>query len=301
MKTIEYLFGATGSLFWPGVLAALAVALQGALLSVLVVLKRMAFIGQGVSHAAFGGVGLAVLLGLTPAASFPVIAGFCAAAAWGIALASGRPRSRGVSSAESPDTLIGVALVASMALGAIMIALRARFGPAGQPAPPWEQILFGSLLAVGPTDAALAWAAAFGVAGALWWFRRPMLLWSFDEQAASAMGAPAQTMKFLLLTLLAVSVVAAMKLAGVVLATAVLVLPGAAALKLSRRLWRVFTLALVVSLLGVLGGAAMSFEVDLPPGACIVAVLTAIYIAATLFHGRVARATSPAPGAPANP
>ena len=64
MKTIEYLFGPNSSLFWPGVIAGLAMAMMCSVLSVLVVLKRLAFIGQGISHAAFGGIGLAAVLGL---------------------------------------------------------------------------------------------------------------------------------------------------------------------------------------------------------------------------------------------
>ncbi len=300
MKTAEYLFGPAGALFWPGVIAALAVAVQGALLSVFVVLKRMAFIGQGVSHAAFGGVGLAVLLNLAPAASFPLIAAFCIAAAWGIAWAGGASRSR--RDAESSDTVIGVALVASMALGAILIAARqhAAGGTGGGGAPPWEQILFGSLLAVGRGDALMAWASAALVAGALAWFRRPLLLCAFDEPVAASMGAPARAMRVLLLTLLAIAVVSAMKLAGVVLATAALVLPGAIALKLSQRLATVLALSVACAVLGVLGGAAASFELDLPPGACIVAALTALYLLATAGRAitdAAPRRPDPSPGA----
>src|SRR5258706_231977 len=68
MKTIQYLTDPLyASLYWPGVIAGLAMAIICALLSVLVVLKRLAFIGQGISHAAFGGIGLAAIMGLTAA------------------------------------------------------------------------------------------------------------------------------------------------------------------------------------------------------------------------------------------
>ena len=285
MRTIDYLTGPDASMFLPGVLAGLAIALLCAPLSVLVVLKRMAFIGQGVSHAAFGGVGLAVMLGLAATQSFALIALFCVGSAWGIALASGRRTSRA-------DTVIGIFLVGAMALGALLVALRARISGAAA-APGWEQILFGSILEVGATDALLAWAMAGATLFALWWTRRPMLFWAFDEPSAEAFGVRAGVMHFLLLTLLALAVVTAMKLAGVVLATALLVLPGATALRLSARLWPALGLALGAAMLGVMGGLAISFELDLPPGACVVMTLVALYIAAcsrSVFASRTAEA-----------
>ena len=72
MKTFEYLSDPLmSSLFWPGVLAGIAIAILSAGLSVFVVVKRLSFIGQGISHAAFGGVGLAAILGLTATAMTP--------------------------------------------------------------------------------------------------------------------------------------------------------------------------------------------------------------------------------------
>lgn len=278
MKSLEYLFGPTAPLFWPGVAAGALIALQGAILSVLVVLKRMAFIGQGVSHAAFGGIGLAAFLGLAGGASFPLIAGFCIASAWGIALLSGRERGgAGRRRADSTDTVIGVFLVGAMALGAILVALRGARSGGGRAGVAWEQALFGSILAVDWTDAAIAGGSLVVTLGALAWWRRPLLFWAFDESAAEASGVPVRAMRLLLLTLLALAVVTAMKLAGVVLASALLTLPAAGALRLSRRLGAVIILACGAGLAGTALGLITAFEMNLPPGACIVAALIALY------------------------
>ncbi len=270
MRTLDYLFGPESSLFWPGVLAGIAIAVQGALLSVFVVLKRMAFIGQGVSHAAFGGIGLAALLGLAPGLVTPMIAAFCIATAIAVAWGAGRRSTRA-------DELIGLFLVGSMALGAVAATLHLRLHDGVRTMPSWDAILFGSILSVGMADAAIAWLAAFGSAGALLLARRPLLFWAYDEPAAEAFGAPVRTMQILLLTLLAVAIVTAMKLAGVVLATALLVAPGAAALRLSDRLAGVFAWSVALAILGVGGGLVASFELDLPPGACVVGALIVIY------------------------
>ncbi len=299
MTTIDYLTGPSASLFWPGVAAGFAIAIQGALLSVLVVLKRMAFIGQGVSHAAFGGVGLAVALGLAGGAAFGLIAAFCVASAWAIAWAGDRSRSDGPAGSRragaSTDTIIGVALVGAMALGAILVAAHARFSPGAGPGPSWEQALFGSILAVGPTDAAIAWASCAVTTLALWWWRRPLLFWAFDEVAAQSGGAPTRFARYLLLTLLAVAVVTAMKLAGVVLATALLTLPGAAALSLSRRLAPVLAISAAVGVAGLALGLTASFEFDMPPGACVVACLIALYALASVVGPGALRRPAPTP------
>ncbi|MBX3351868.1 MAG: metal ABC transporter permease [Phycisphaeraceae bacterium] len=271
MRTIEMLTGESAGLFAPGVVAGLAIAGLCAALSVFVVIKRMAFIGQGVSHAAFGGVGLAAFLGLGAAATFGATAAFCVASAIGVAYLSRNRETRA-------DTIIGIFLVASMALGAMLLALRARNPGAGAP-PSWEGLLFGSIITVSRADAAIACAVAAASLGVVWCTRRRLLFWAFDETGAQSAGVRTGAVRVLMLTLLAVAIVTAMKLAGVILATALLVLPGAIALRLSRRLGAVFVVSGVAAVLGVALGLVLSFELDLPPGASIVGVLTLLYAA----------------------
>lgn len=296
MKTIDYLSGDMGALLWPAVAAGVAVALLGAVLSVPVVLKRMAFIGQGVSHAAFGGAGVALVLGLvgsTAALSLAylgIVGLFCVFTALGIAWASDRSASSRAGqstsdSATSEDTLIGVFLVASMALGAVLTHWQ-RSRASGSSVPNAEQILFGSILDVGWLDAVVAWAVLLVTTVVLVWKRRAMVFWLFDEPAAEAFGVPTRVLRYTLLALLGVATVTAMKLAGAVLATAVLVIPGAVALRLSDRLGRVMILACAAGLLGVVGGMVLSFEMEWPPGACVVMVLAAEFVIASLW-GRV--------------
>jgi zinc transport system permease protein len=263
-------------IYLPGVVAAFAIALLGAVLSVPVVLKRLAFVGQGVSHAAFGGVGVAVLLGFGAAggtgidalAQLAIIVGFCLGAALLIAALV----RRGLSEA---DTIIGVILVGSMALGAILLQIAHGMGRGSNVA--WESLLFGSILNVGPVDAWVAWAFSLASLLVMWWWRRPLLFWGFDEPVSSTYGVRGGRWSTLLMTLLAVATVITMKLAGVVLATALLVLPGATAMCLSRRMGRVLAWSVAVAFLGVAGGVIASFEAGLPTGASIVMVLIVAY------------------------
>jgi ABC-type Mn2+/Zn2+ transport system permease subunit len=187
--------------------------------------------------------------------------------------------------AGEADTAIGIVLVGAMALGAVLIEAGARMH--GRPPPSWESILFGSILSVDWADAGVAWGVAGAIVGAVWLVRRPLLFWAFDEGAAPAFGVPAAAMKYLLVVLLTLAIVTAMKLAGVVLATALLVLPGAAALRVSDRLRAVMGLSLGAALAGVVGGLLVSaWWQTLPPGACMVLVLVAVFVAARAWQAR---------------
>ena len=292
MRTIDYLFGSPemGALFWPAVVVGLLVSLLCAVLSPLVVLKRMSFIGQGVSHAAFAGVGLAMALGLGAGYAgdwqvVAVVAVSCVAAALGIATLSDR---KGVNA----DTAIGIVLVTAMAAGFILIqyaagAMRAR----GQtPGFGVESVLFGSVLGVRWSDAGVAGAVVLVELAALWWFRRGLLFWAFDEVGAASCGIRVAASRTLLLVLLALAIVVTMRLAGVVLATALLVLPGATALRCSVRWWPVVGLSALLGVAGVLLGLVVSFELDWQPGPAIVLVQVGGYVAVRLLGRVVGRA-----------
>lgn len=303
MNTIRFLFsdGTLASLSWPGVLTGLAIALMCAVLSPISVLKRMSFVGQGISHAGFGGVGVAAVLtalfaaprrsftgvGIIdpiapwlghPGVQFAIVLVFCLVAAVVIA----RLIERGK---DDADTAIGIVLVASMTVGAVLLVWAYRIGlPQSRG---WESLLFGDIFGVSWSDTAIAWAAALGVTGVLAWFRRPMMFWAFDEPAAPAFGVPPRAMKYLLVVLLAIAIVVAMKLAGVVLATAMLVLPGATALRLSDRWNPMMVRSGLIALLGVALGLVISFEANLPPGACMVGVLVLAYAVARVRGVRI--------------
>ena len=285
--TIEYLTSPElAGLYWPGVVTGVIIAISTAALSVLTVLKRMTFIGQGVSHAAFGGVGLAAILGLIGGGSaagtfaqFAVVFGFCFLAALLMGML-GRAEASG-GGGHGPDSAIGIVLVASMAVGAILVRLSGRNVS-------WETFLFGDILAVGWPDTLIAGVAGFSILLTLLIVRRPMLFHAFDPAAAAAWGVRGVVLDRILMLVLALAVVTAMKLAGVVLATALLVLPGATALRLSRRFGPVLWLAHGIALAGVVLGTVISFEVDLPTGPAIVSTLVAIFavaVVASRFQG----------------
>lgn len=286
MRTIEYLTDPVlRGYYWPGVGVGLAIAVMASPLSVLVVLRRLAFIGQGISHAAFGGVGLALVLGAVGVgvlASEPgrtgLIVAFCVAAALTISWLGERGR------AARPDTAIGIVLVAAMAMGFILHRAAVQASQArGLPQPPGlEDVLFGAVLGVGAGDAATAWGAALLVLALLVTMRRDLVFWAFEPAAAEAFGVASARVRNVVMVLLSVTIVVGMQLAGVVLATALLVLPGAIALRLSARLWPVLAWSLASGLVGVAGGLVLSFELDQQPGPMIVLTLVGLFAIASI-------------------
>ncbi len=268
--------------------SAAAMGVVCSLLSVLVVLKRMAFIGQGVSHAGFGGHSLALFFGLE-AGSGPwqgwaqqaVVVAFCVGTGLGI----GRlVRSRRVEA----DTAIGVLLVAGVASGVLLQQLRLALREAAwyrqlfdAPlyAPPWEKMLFGSMLTVGPEGMWTAVGFAAAVIGCCVLMYKELVYFAFDETASRVSGVPTRFMHDLVMVMVALVVVVGMKLVGFVLVSALLVIPGAAAMQLSRRLGVVLAWSLAIGTGGTLGGMVMVtvWGGGVTPGAGIVAVLVVLF------------------------
>lgn len=288
MVTIRYLTepGLAG-FFWPVVLTAVLVAILGGALSWLVVVRRLSFIGQGISHSAFGGVGLALALGAgagtaaSNAAMMGVVLAFAIVSALVIAAIADRRSG-------NTDAAIGIVLSVAMAIG-FLLHHHAQRGAAARgqtPPPSIEQVLFGSITTIGWSDLWLGAGLGAVALALLVWKRHAVLFWMFDETAAEAFGVPTAPVRSLVLAVLAVVVVITMKLAGVVLATAVLVLPGAAALRLSSRLGPVLVLSIGLGLVCALAGLVAAFELDVQPGPTIVLAMVACYGAARVWSGR---------------
>lgn len=281
MQTLEYLQFPFAQ---HALIAALLVATSSAALSGIVVLKRLAFVGQGISHAAFGGIGVVAILGLGGIAGEITIFLFCLASAMLMAAMS-RGQTR-------EDTAIGIVLVGTMALGFLLLGLRQNlmhhqwYATLMRDAPTpasWDTVLFGSVHLAGAMGMWTSLAVAITILASLWWYRRPLMAYVFDETVARAAGVRIAAMRGLLMLLLAMVVVVGMKIVGVVLISALLVLPGAIAACLTRRLVPTLIIAWLASVIGVVGGLILSFEFDLLSGPCIVLVLIAQYLLAVVF------------------
>ena len=240
-----------------GVLEAVASGYFGAL----VVQRGMGFLGSGLAHAAFGGVALGLFLGTDP---LWVALPFTVAVALGITWVER-------ASMLASDTAIGVFFATSMALGIVLLARTEGFqGDVGG-------YLFGSILAIGWMDVwAAAGCCALAVATFPIWGRWAYA--TFDRELATADRAPVRRDDYVLTVALAVVVVVSLKVVGVVLAAAFLVIPAATSRLLVQTFRGMTLLAVVIGAVTAAAGVVASYPLDLPTGAAIVLLQAAIFL-----------------------
>lgn len=247
-------------------LAAVLVGLVAGAMGFFVVLRRLAFIGVGISHSAIGGVALGVLLGFEPLLAGAVFAG---AVALGIAVTSRR--------AKLPeDAVIGVFFSTSMALAVVLFSLERGYQP------DLFGYLFGNVLAISPADLAGLAAASALILGALGLTFREHLFIAFDEEVARAYGHRVDGMNALLLLLLAATVVVGMRLVGALLIQALLVVPAAAAALWVRGYRGQLLVSVGVAVACGLAGLAAAYALDVAAGGAIVLVTAAVFFVALL-------------------
>jgi zinc transport system permease protein len=251
--------------------ALLGGVLVGALASyfgVFVVQRRLSFLGAGLAHAAFGGVALGLLLETEP---LVVALPFTVAVSVAINWVRRHTRLAG-------DTAVGVFFAVAVALGLVFLSLRQRITADA------FTYLFGSVLAVTVTDlvvAGLLVVVAVGTLPVLWgrWAYA-----SFDAEAARADRLPVDRDDYVLFVLLAITIVVCVKIVGIVLMAAFLVIPPAAARLVGRTFAGMTGIAVAIGTCTAVAGLIISSYANIPSGATIVLVQAAVFLIAMLMN-----------------
>ena len=250
--------------------ALLASCLVGALcglVGVYVVLRRMSYIGHGLSHAVFGGAVISYLMQV----NFYLGAGL-----WGVASALlinevAQRRKLGA------DAAIGIVTTAGFAVGVAGISRQRRFTRN------FEAALFGNVLGITPADLWMIAAVAIVAIVGILTLYKPLLFSTFDEEVAEVYGIPTRWVNTAFALILAAVVLVSMQVMGVTLIAASLVIPASAARLLTQRFDRLLWLASLIGAgVSVLGMYA-SYYLDLASGASIVLIGTAIFLVAWLI------------------
>jgi ABC-type Mn2+/Zn2+ transport system permease subunit len=251
-------------------LTVLLLAVAGGLLGVWIVLRRLAFFAHAVGSATFPG--------LVVAAPWGVAAPLAAlAAALGFAGLLSRLTHRG---AASSDAATGLLLTAALALGAALASDVYRSG-AGV-----DRLLFGTLLALSDGDLWFAAAVACAAAAATAALARTWLATGFDPAGAPALGVPVARGDWLLLALLAVTVVAALPAVGALLVSTLLVVPAATARLLTRSLAPLVAASVALAAAEGSAGLLLAYHLDLPPGPAIAIIGGGAFALAALATAR---------------
>jgi ABC-type Mn2+/Zn2+ transport system permease subunit len=263
--------------FRNGFIAAVVIGALCGFIGVYVVLRRMSYIGHGLSHAIFGGAVLSYVWNI----NF-----FLGGGLW--ALLSGVlihwvSHRRWVGA----DAAIGVVTTSSFALGVALISTRRTFTRN------IEAALFGNILGITQRDVWIVVIVSLLVAGALFLIRRPLLFATFDPEVASAYGVSTGKIDLLFIMLLAATVLVSTQILGVTLVAAAIVIPPVIARYMTQRFQ---TLLIVSPLLGAFCGAAgmfLSFSFDISSAATIVLTSAALFILVEIIL--LARGRKPAP------
>lgn len=270
--------------------AGVLVSVMLSLLGFFVVLRRMSFIGVGISHTAFGGASLGYLIGTyilissgySPTTDhvrfqealdpfvFTTAVIFSLATALGIGAVSRKGKLR-------EDTAIGIFFAVGMALGGFFLHLVKGYTV------DLLSFLFGSIVLVSKVDLWMIAGVGVVIFIFLVLFFKGFLATSFDAEMARVSGMPEAFFSYLLLGLVALGIVAAIKIAGIVLVAALLVLPAATALQWSRRYRRVLWLSIFFGVGSTVGGLTVSYWMDFPSGITIVLLGTVVFLGSLLF------------------
>jgi manganese/iron transport system permease protein len=250
-----------------GLLASVMVGTLCAVVGTYVVLRGMAFFGDALAHAILPGVAIAYLLGanlLLGALAMGLVT------AVGIGYVSRRGQVK-------EDTAIGVIFAASLALGVAILSTVQSFTV------DLTHILFGNVLGVSNTDLWLTAGLGLLVLLTVILLYKELLVISFDPVLAATLRLPLTGLHYLLLLLIALTIVVSLQTVGVALMVAMLVTPAATAYLLTRRLWHMMVVGATVGAVSSVAGLYLSFYVNIASGAAVVLVCTAFFVVAFLF------------------
>jgi zinc transport system permease protein len=272
---VEFLLEPLGQGFMRrALLAGTLVGAVGALLGVFVVQRGLAFLSDGLAHAAFGGIALGLLLGAGIDSSLWVALPFTVLVSLGISAVRRRSGLGG-------DATTGVFFAVAFALGVLFLGLRSPTAAAVNV----ESLLFGSILAVSP-DILTAMALLTGITIVLvvaFWSR--LAYATFDPELAAIAGIRVAALDQMLLALVALAVVLGVKTVGVVLVSAFIVIPAATARLLGGTFGRSAGLAVVIGVLGSAVGLLASYHLNVASGATIILTLGAGFFLALIVQG----------------
>lgn len=241
-------------------------ALFSGIISVFIVLRRISFLGSGLSHAAFGGVAIGFYFGVNPLMTAFL---YSVVVAFGIEGISSRGRL-------AEDTAIGILFAFSMALGVVLIGLAESytidlFG-----------YLFGSILAITDEDAFIAAGLSLSLTAAVLLIMKELHFITFSEELAAVSGIRVRFVKSVFLVSMAVAIVVGIKLVGIILISALLVIPGAMAHQLTRDFRTMIALSCLVALFSTISGIMTAYWLNLAPGGTIVLVMALLFFLSLL-------------------
>jgi len=244
--------------------AALLMSVTCGIIGTYIVSRRMVFITGGITHSSFGGVGIGYFLGIPPLAGAAVFAVLAAL------ITENLTRKKILRN----DSIIAIMWSLGMALGIIFVYLTPGY------APNLMSFLFGSIITVTTTDLWFMFSLTTTVLLFFFILFKPILYISFDEQFAKTRGIPVMLMNYLLIILVALTIVLSIRVAGIILVLSILTIPQNIANIFTNRFSVIMITSVILGFIASMVGLVVSYYLDIPSGATIIFSLVLMYLAA---------------------
>ena len=228
--------------------------------------RRLVFISGGITHASFGGIGIGLYTGISPIVTAAV---FSVLSAFGVEWLSKRSDMR-------EDSAIAVFWTFGMAVGIIFSFLAPGFTP------DLSSYLFGNILTITEGDIWMLAILSILLIAFFSIFLRPILAVAFDREFARSQRMPVAIFEYLLMMFIALTIVACLRMVGIVLAISLLTLPQMTANLFTYSFKRIIWLSILTGYVSCIGGLCLSYSLQVPSGASIIFVSILIYAAAKL-------------------
>ena len=265
MDILQYTFFQNA--IWASVLISIACGIIGTY----VVSRRIVFISGGITHASFGGLGIGFYMGINPILSALV---FSVLAAFGVEYLNHSGSHKRI----REDSAIAAIWSLGMAIGVIFIFLTPGY------APNLSAYLFGNILTVSKAD--IVWMAVLAITTLLIYiFGRKLIIYTaFDRDFAITQRLPVRFIEYLMMALIATTIVLSIRLIGIMLLMSLITIPQMTANMFTSDYNKITITSCILALLGCISGLFLSYSFNIPSGAFIILVLIAIFLLAKAFQ-----------------
>ena len=249
-------------------IAGAAISLITPILGLFLILKRQSLMADTLSHISLAGVALGTFLGIMPTYTTLIVVIIGA-----ILIEYLRQVYRDFS-----DVSVAIMMATGMAVALILMSLNTNSGTFQI-----DQYLFGSIILISPEEVKLLLILAVALVILYAIFRKPLYVMSFDEAAAKTAGLPVRFISIVFSIVTGITISIMMPIVGALLVSALIVIPSATAIKVSRSFTQTIFLGILINVIGIFGGLTASYQFDTPPGASITIGFVIIFVIVSIF------------------
>ena len=243
-------------------IAGIAVGLICSFMGTFLVLRRYSLFGDGIAHVAFGGISVGLFLGV-----FPLWTAFIVSIFGGIGLQKLRQSTK-----ISGDAAVAVVLVSGLAVGVILVSSSGGFSV------DLFSFLFGSILLISNEDTIMILAISAGIIATLTVLQKQFLHLTFNEEQAKLVGLRTTLLNYAFVILASITVVTSMRLVGILLISALIVIPNITAMMFGKGFKKTVCISMGISVISVIGGILLSYFLNLAPSGTIVVIAVGILV-----------------------